>query len=221
MLPVRKIGRSHSSLRAVHPSTKTGRLIQLESALERDFCCLLEFAPDITNYLEQPLTIEYELEGRTRRYTPDFLVHYVNERPSVLAEIKYKVDLQTNWAQLKHKFRAAKCYAAAAGWEFRVYTEVEIQTPYLLNAKLLLRFKDPHFPVCSEYRQLLLELVAKLNESTPAELVLTASPDADIQAKLLPVLWHLVSRGLIGCNLFQSLTMQSQVWSTTHPSSLL
>ena len=214
MLPVRKIGRSHRSLRAVHPSAKTGQLVHLESALERDFCCLLEFEPDIVSYVEQPVTIGYHLEGRTRRYTPDFLIFYAAEKPAVLAEIKYRADLHKNWAQLKPKFRAAQHYAADNGWEFRLYTELEIQTPYLQNAKLLLRFKDPFLPVLPEYRQLLMATVAHLDTTTPAEIVRVAFGDAEHRAKLLPVLWHLISRGLIGCDLFQPLTMQSKIWST-------
>ncbi len=213
MLPVRKIGRSHSSLRAVHPSAKTGQLVHLESALERDFCCLLEFGPDIVSYVEQPVTIEYNLEGKPRRYTPDFLVFYAGEKPAVLVEIKYRVDLRNNWTQLKPKFRAAQNYAASKGWEFRLYTESEIQTPYLQNAKLLLRFKDPFLPVRPEWRQLLLDTMSRLNTSTPADLILVALGDGKRQAELLPVLWHLVSRGLIGSDLFQPLTMQSRIWS--------
>ena len=218
MLPVRKIGRSHSSLRAVHPSAKTGQLVHLESALERDFCCLLEFGLDIVSYVEQPVTIEYNLEGKSRRYTPDFLVFYASEKPAVLVEIKYRVDLRSSWAQLKPKFRAAQHYAADKGWEFRLYTELEIQTPYLQNAKLLLRFKDPFLPVRPEYRQLLLNTMSKLNTSTPAELMSVACGDEKRRAELLPVLWHLVSWSLIGNDLFQPLTMQSKIWSMNSSS---
>lgn len=213
VLPVRKIGRSRSSLRAVHPSAKTGQLVHLESALERDFCCLLEFGPDVVRYVEQPVTIEYNSEGRARRYTPDFLIFYEGEKPAVLAEIKYRVDLRKNWIQLKPKFRAAQHYAADKGWEFRLYTELEIQTPYLQNVKLLLRFKDPFLPVLPEYCQLLLETLSQLNTATPAELILVVFSDIERRAKLLSVLWHLISRGLIGCDLFQPLTMQSKIWS--------
>ncbi|OGX91501.1 heteromeric transposase endonuclease subunit TnsA [Hymenobacter coccineus] len=213
MQPTRKIGKSHSALRAVHPSVKNGRVVQLESALERDFCCLLEFERDITSYVEQPVAIDYVLNGRSHRYTPDFLIHYVGEKPGVLAEIKYRADLRAHWAQLKPKFRAAKRYASAQGWEFRLYTEAEIQTPYLDNVKFLLCFRAPASALRREYAQLLLEAMAQLDESTPAEILLVAFQDADRRAELLPVLWHLVSSGQIGCNLFQPLTMRSPVWS--------
>lgn len=213
MEPKRKIGRSHRSLRAAHPSAKNGRLVHLESALERDFCCLLEFELDIMSYVEQPVTIEYLLAGRTHHYTPDFLVRYTGKRPEVLTEIKYRSDLRTHWPELKPKFQAAKHYAAAQGWEFRIYTEAEIQTPYLNNIKFLLRFRASAGTLRREYSQLLLEIMTQLDESTPAEILLVAFQDADRRAELLPVLWHLVSTGLIGSNLFQPLTMNSPIWS--------
>lgn len=220
MQPVRKIIKSSRSLRGSHPSTKTGQLVQLESALERDFCCLLEFDSAVLSYVEQPVTIEYKLEGRLRRYTPDFLVHYTIERSPILAEVKYRADLRAQWTQLKPKFRAAKHYAAAKGWEFRLYSEAQIQTPYLLNAKFLLRFCMPMTTVRPAYELLLLEIMAQLGESTPTELVLVAFQDPDRQAELLPVLWYLVGKGRIGCNLYQPLTMRSLVWSVDNSSAL-
>jgi hypothetical protein len=212
MEPVRKIARSHRSLRAFHPSAKTGKLIQLESALERDFCCLLEFGLEITSYVEQPVTIEYLLAERRHKYTPDFLVRYLDERPAVLVEVKYRADLRANWAEYKPKFRAAKQYAATKGWVFKLYTDEEIKTPYLRNVKFLLRFRSFHQPPRPESTQLLLNLLAQQDESTPEMLLRTAFPDAARQAELLPILWQLVSNGLVGCNLFQPLTMNSPLW---------
>jgi hypothetical protein len=220
MNPIRKIGKSRSSLRAIHPSAKTGQPVQLESALERDFCCLLEFGSDIISYVEQPVAISYTLNSKKHLYTPDFLVEYTEHKLNVLAEIKYRADLRAKWSKFKPKFQAAKQYAINQGWEFRIYTEVEIQTPYLDNVKFLLRFRAPCMTLRPELTQVLLEIMAQLDESTPAELLLIAFRDADRQAELIPVLWHLVSIGLIGCNLFQPLTMRSPVWSIDGPLSL-
>jgi hypothetical protein len=212
MEPVRKIARSYRSLRAFHPSAKTGKLVQLESALERDFCCLIEFDLAISSYVEQPVAVEYRLTERRHKYTPDFLIRYLDGRPAVLAEIKYRADLRANWAEYKPKFRAAKQYAATKGWVFRLYTEAEIQTLYLNNAKFLLRFRSFHHPPRPESAQLLLNVLAQQDESTPETLLRTASPEHDRQAELLPALWQLVSNGLVGCNLFQPLTMNSPIW---------
>lgn len=215
MEPVRKIGTSHRSLRAFHPSDKNKRLIQLESALERDFCCLLEFEVEIVSYVEQPVTIEYLSAELQRHYTPDFLIRYLDERPAVLAEIKYRADLRENWADYKPKFRAAQRYAASRGWVFRIYTEVEIQTSYLDNVKFLLRFRSFHQPPPVAFAQLLLEVLAKQGTSTPTALLHLASEETTRQAELIPSLWQLVGKGIIGCNLSRPLTMNSPVWHLT------
>lgn len=220
MRPVRKIGTSHSSLRAFHPSFKTGQIIQLESALERDFCCLLEFEWDILGFVEQPVRIEYELAGSKRHYTPDFLAHYKGGL-SVLIEVKYQIDLQDNWVQLEPKFLAAKKYAVDEGWEFRVYTEKDIQTPRLKNAKFLLRFRNPLTPVRLDYCRLILEAVIQLKMSTLEEIIQIASQNTVQRTELLPVLWHLLSHAIIGADLFRPLTMQSQVWPINESYSLL
>ncbi len=212
MEPTRKIGTSHRSLRAFHPSGKTGKLVQLESALERDFCCLLEFDPEIISYVEQPVAVEYWLVERRHQYTPDFLIRYLDERPAVLAEIKYRADLRENWAAYKPKFRAAQHYAASRGWKFRLFTEVEIQTPYLNNVKFLLRFRSFYQPPAAAFTQLLLRVLAQQVESTPAELLGFATEETARQAELLSVLWQLVGKGIIGCDLRRPLTMCSPIW---------
>lgn len=215
MEPTRPIGISHSAaLRAILPSTKTGRLVQLESALERDFACLQEFDRYVAQYVEQPVRIEYQSPGtaRLRYYTPDFLVRYVDERPPMLVEIKYRADLQAHLAEWKDKFRAAKHYAEAQNWNFCIYTEAEIQTPYLANAKFLLCFQPRSGTLREEYFHLLLTVIAALDETTPAEVLAVAFQDPDRRAELLPTLWYLISQGLVGCNLFQPLTMSSSLW---------
>jgi hypothetical protein len=140
------------------------------------------------------------------------LIRYLDGRPAILAEIKYRADLRANWVEYKPKFRAAKQYAATKGWVFCLYTEVEIQTFYLNNVKFLLRFRSFHKPPSPEFAQLLLNILAQQDESTPEVLLHTASLETPRQAEILPVLWQLVGNGLVGCNLFQPLTMNSPIW---------
>jgi hypothetical protein len=188
----------------------------VESALERDFCFLLEFDDSVLTYVEQPVTIDYRDGQHSRRYTPDFLVHYADARPAVLAEIKYQKDIQENQDLLEAKFQAADHYARERGWEFRVYTEVAIRTVYLDNAKFLLRFRARQYAtVPVGYKQLLLETLAQLGQSSPAELVLVVAADADRRAELLPVLWRLIADREIGCNLLLPLFMHSPIWCIT------
>ncbi len=219
MEPKRKIGMTVRSLRAIQPSEKNGRAVHSESALERDFCCLVEFDNNVVQYVEQPVIINYIEGGKTRRYTPDFLVCYSDGRPTQLVEIKYAEELRTNQAQFAQKFLAATQHAQTEGWEFKVWTEVEIRTPYLKNVKFLLRFRSSRILVRAEYKELLLSLVAQLGSTTPAEVLAVAFQSSERQAELLPVLWHLVSIGQIGCNLSENLAMRSPIWSISliHP----
>ena len=220
MKPVRKIGMTYGSLSAIQPSEKNGRAVRAESALERDACCLLEFDPSVIEYVEQPLTVKYVEQGKTRRYTPDFFVRYATGKRAQLIEIKYAEDLRANQALFAQRFLAAKKHAEVEGWDFNIWTEAEIQTPYLKNAKFLLRFRSPAIFVRAEYRHLLLGLVAQLGRTTPAEVLTAAFESLEKQAELLPVLWYLVSIAQLGCDLSETLTMHSSIWSVYNLSSL-
>jgi hypothetical protein len=221
MKPVRKIGMTYGSLSAIQPSEKNGRAVRAESALERDACCLLEFDPSIIEYVEQPLTIKYVEQGKTRRYTPDFFVRYATGKPAQLIEIKYAEDLRANQALFARRFLAAKQHAEAEGWDFNIWTEAEIQTPYLKNAKFLLRFRSPAIFVRAEYRHLILSIVAQLGHTTPAEVLTAAFGSIEKQTELLPVLWYMVSVAQLGCDLSEALTMHSPIWNIHNLPSLI
>jgi hypothetical protein len=212
MKPTRKIGRSRSSLRAIQPSSKTEQPVQLESALERDFCCLLEFDTNVANYVEQPVIIKYSLQGHTRRYTPDFLIYYKDAKPAVLAEIKYQADLYANQSEYKLKFDAAREYASAQGWEFCIYTEAEIRTIYLKNAKFLLHFRNLEIVSHLEHVQKMLIMMDHLEKTTPKELLAQIFSNNNNHANSIKLLWCLVEKGFIGCNLLQPITMESTIW---------
>jgi hypothetical protein len=48
--------------------------IDYESALERDFVLLTLFDDPSARIRSQPVTLNFEHEGRHRRYTPDYLI---------------------------------------------------------------------------------------------------------------------------------------------------
>lgn len=213
--PVRKFGNSYNSaLRGLVSSQKSNRQINVESSLERDYSYLLEFDINVDSYVEQPVTIQYNANGVMKKYTPDFLVKYIDplEAP-ILVEIKYREDIRNNWSTLKPKFKAAKEYAKQKGWQFKIYTENEIRGIYLDNAKFLLQFrKNPKLPH-EDFREIILRILSSIKETTPDEVLLIAFNDKYRQAELLPTLWFMVGSGLIGCNLFHKLTMKSCIWS--------
>lgn len=189
-----------------------------ESTLERDLLFLLEFDLNVATYEEQPVLVKYEdASGLTRTYTPDVLVTYrkdvepAKSMPPMLCEVKYRKDLFANWKFLKPKFKAARRFASERGWRFRILTEQEIRTPLLENARFLLRYQK--LDMDWDKAQVLLLMIRELREATPESLLLACSADAMERARLLPMLWHLVAIGTLGCDLNRKLTMHSPVWT--------
>jgi hypothetical protein len=117
---------------------KSGRSIHWESQLERDLVHLLEFDPAVVRYREQPVTVHYDDAGKSRRYTPDFLVemvhglHVIEVKPVQYAE-------EPEWREL---FERMAAHFAAEGVKYEVLTEREIRRqPHLDNVTLLLRYQ--------------------------------------------------------------------------------
>jgi hypothetical protein len=212
--PVRKIKNSHNSaIRGTVSSKKNNRLIDFESALERDFIYLLEFEDSIESFVEQPICIEFEYEGQKRKYTPDFFVKYMRQdQPPMLVEIKYRNDIRENWKTLKPKFKAAKQYALFNGWIFKIYTEIEIREAYLDNVKFLLNYRNNVNLPNQKYKAFILNILNEVQETTPNKVLSMASNDSDTPINIIPTLWNMVSQGLIGCFLDKKLTMESSIW---------
>lgn len=211
--PVRKIGMNARSVVGVMPDGA-----RFESTLERDFMELVRFNVNIRLYTPQPLIIEYrDAANKLRRYIPDGFIEYrrdirpAKEMPHVLCEIKYRKDFREQRRALLPKFRAAKQHCAERGWEFKVFTEREIRTPFLQNVRFL-------WPYCGEIRNdgvtdLLRLRLAELRETDPEALLCSLFRDRWKRAEALPDLWHLIATHQVGCDLTQSLTMKTRIWT--------
>lgn len=210
-LPVREIRIASRSVTGTVPSMGA-----YESTLERDFMEILRFDPSVERFMPQPLTISYvDRSGRTRSYTPDGLIHF-KQNPEfrtvpVLFEVKYRTDFRKDWKALIPKFRAAKEYCIHKGWRFEVFTECEIRTPYLNNVKFLWPYLDRR-PTPEAVTEVL-RILADLGEADPDLLLCALCHDPDNRARLIPVLWHLVALGTIGCDLNMPLNMRSRIWA--------
>lgn len=186
-----------------------------ESTLERDLMELLRFDPNVDRFLPQPLTIEFQdRDGKLRSYTPDGLIyfkqsHAISEVP-ILFEVKYRDDFRKAWKALMPKFRAAKAYGLSQGWRFAVFTEREIRTTYLDNAKFLWPYRE-QVPAL-ETTTLILQTLRDLDEADPELLLCALCHDRTNRARMIPAIWHLVSIGVIGCDLNVPLTMHSLIW---------
>lgn len=207
--PVRKIRQSDCSITGKRPSLKTNASQHFESTLERDHVILLEFDDDIENYVVQPVTIHYEHNNRSTRYTPDVAVYYKSalQRKPVLIEIKYHAELIEKKDELERKFNAAKEYASNNGFEFKVVTEKEIRTDYLYNIKFLSRYSN------SVTDQNLVQLVcARFANTTLTAQQLICNDDEESKARVLHALWQLVADKTLECDMNQRITMTTITW---------
>lgn len=209
--PVRSIRTSRQYLTG-QVSLDGGKMASFESSLERDWLVVLDFDPEVKAVLEQPFTIEYLIEGRGRRYTPDVAVEYFRENQvqTVVYEIKPREILRAKWAHFLPRFKAAIHICKQRGWRFKILTEKEIRTPYLENAKFLRRYRNlsEQKVICDQ----LLYTFKALGPTTPQALLVAAYWPKEDQMKAIPMLWKMVTDGRIGVFLHEPLTMNSEIW---------
>lgn len=119
------------------PSLKNDTSVWWESQIERDFIYLLEFDNEVLSYQEQPLRIQYVLNGRIHYYTPDFLVRRGHRKQIIEVKPEAKASSEF-WREL---FSAVASVFHQDGYEFLVATDniIRIQ-PRLNNIKLLWRY---------------------------------------------------------------------------------
>lgn len=209
--PVRQIGVQSRSVTGTMPNGN-----RYESSLERDFMILLQFDFSVDIYTPQPVVVKYQDQrGNWCRYTPDGLIEWRadlrrDSRP-VLVEIKYREAFHGQWRAWRERIRAAKRYADEHGWLFEMYTEREIRTPYLENARFLLPYRNRSFDPIAE--EAVTTAINELIETTPSALAAFISPDRWRQAEILPTIWKLLAERRIGFDLVQPLTMQSPLWA--------
>ena len=183
MHPVRKVSNRGRNIIGHFPSLKMKRMIHFESLIERDLIYLLDYAPLVEQFCEQPLTIEYQHEGKRRKYTPDFHVVYAGR--NLLFECKPArfVDDPDNQV----KFEAARKWCHERRWTFKVVTDERLAANYRVeNVKLLTRFARYDIPAEVKGR-----IFACLSSATGPvrvfDVMQAVDPDAP-QTVLIPIL---------------------------------
>ncbi len=147
----RKIPLGRRSLTGVLPCRPGLGTVELpyESRLERDALMLLQFDHRVEALATQPFTIEYEVSGRLRQYTPDIQATWMRAEVSpfghrvMVFEVKPQAQLVRNITALKEKTEEIQRFVRQRGWGFRYLTEIDIRIPRLVNAEALL----PHWDV--------------------------------------------------------------------------
>lgn len=207
--PARKVPKNYNNITGKISTSKAKNLLSFESKLERDFAYFFIFDKNITNILEQPVTIEFLHENKKRRYTPDFYLK-TKQGKDLLIEIKYYRDLKKNLSKLKKKFIAARKYADKNNMEFKIFTELcpKIKNKdFLFNTHFLLNYSsydyDMYKLIYSQYK----------NAKTINELLYNLSTDRYKQLEYINYIWTLVKEDIIIINLEKKITRNSIVLS--------
>lgn len=227
-MPVRKIGPSPIKNTGRVSTRKAERAQAFESLLEWDFLILLDADPRVVKFRTQPITLRWlDAARKLLWYTPDVVVHY-NEQSiaadprlqTTIFEVKPRAVLKEKWPELQQKFRKAISWCREHNCRFKIMTEVEIETPYLDNIRILRRFRSENMggdiDQVNQARAALIERLAGLGQSSPKVLLDTITTSWEEQAQLIPQLWALVNDRHIGADLEVPLTMTSPIWLTVN-----
>jgi hypothetical protein len=206
----KKTDQQHRPVRKVHnrgihkvigrfPSRKSNGSILWESQLERDCLHHLEMDSAVSSIRAQPFRIEYILNGKRRKYTPDFLADGAQRRDVI--EVKpFEKTTSPEFATWK---AAISAVLKKHDYRFVVMTEQDFrQEPRLANYKWLFRFVETK---SSRYDLLRLLEAIRAGASTvdAAQLqcrVMAIDPDS---------VWHLIAAGMLEVDFDKPLNSQS------------
>ncbi|MCO6690596.1 hypothetical protein [Pseudomonas asiatica] len=127
-----------------HPSRKTGRQEVCNSVLESDYCILLEWDKNVVNYASQPGALEVKINGKKRRYHPDFRV----ETREALYFTEVKHDFETINPKRRELLLAAQQVFADLGYSLVFADTSSIRQGVKLKNIKFLYFHS--FNVCDE-----------------------------------------------------------------------
>jgi hypothetical protein len=195
LLPVRKIPKNYRSVTGRIAKRSNGDSAGFESTLERDHYIVLSFDPLVAAFVEQPVEIAFiDSSGKARTYTPDALERYTDGSRR-LVEVKYVNELR----RLIHEdgyadvIRAGRAYAKSQGWTYHVLTELEIRTPAVDNARLLLEHRDErHVPARIAA---VMDALHAIGPIRLRGLLEHLSDDREQQARWLNVVYHVIANG--------------------------
>lgn len=121
-------------------SFKNAGTIMCESSLEFDACFHLEYSSSIISFESQPIGIEYQMNGKIRRYTPDFKI--VKDTGEIeFIEIKPSKKLTS--LVFREAFECKRSAYKMKGFKLLLVTDKQIRsTPLLDNLKVINRYSS-------------------------------------------------------------------------------
>ena len=200
---------------------RNGKAVAHESTLERDFLIRKDFFVHVLDVIAQPVQIPFTASnGRTYRYPPDYLVVYrVGGSPPErgpkpeLVEVKYEEDWRTHWRAWSAKLKAARRYARARGWRFRIHDESRIRDQALKNIQWLQRYRRMKVRAWDTER-----IVAYLQGvgHAPFNTVLDEHFGGIYRSEGIAHLWHLLATRRLDCDISLPLGNATELWVPDH-----
>lgn len=189
-------------------SLRDGTSAPFESSLERDALIRLDFDVAGRTIRSQPFTIEYLVEGRARRYTPDILVEFCEHEitPVTVIEVKPKAVLEERWAEFEIRFKVVRELCRRNKWNFEILTEDHIlRDSFVQNATFLRKYID--LPVDPARALMLLQVLIEVENGTPNQLLVQAFRSPETRPNAMWILWTLVANKVIGFDMSNPLNM--------------
>ena len=139
----RIISRSRAIATGKYPSLKLGRWIHWESKVERDGQRLVDVAPDVSYFGEQPVRIDFGCEDCILSHVPDLLVRFFSGM-AWLVEFKDDNDPELEFSQARADLLARPLAALGFSYVLVVHSDLRRES-YLSNALWLRRHgRRPH-----------------------------------------------------------------------------
>ena len=191
------ISPSGGIMRCKFPSLKNGRLVHCEGLLELDAVYLFEAHRRIVRYREQPARHHYADGDRTRRYTPDFELTFI-DGSTLLVEIKPERSLAAD--EVRQTLQAVRAHMRRSGHPFVVLTDAELRLePRQSNVRSIFRRAGRHWPTLRAAKVDLSRQLARLP-------MLLQEAEAAFKASGSTNVYTLLLLGLLRCD--QSLPLQ-------------
>jgi len=117
------------------------RMVEWESHNELHAFTLLDANPDVKAFSEQPMRIEYKIDGVLGKHFPDIL--FIENGSLYVCEVKPKRGADKEEVRIRTKFLTK--YLPKLGYSYSLVTGEELSDQIqLLNARTILKFGRPH-----------------------------------------------------------------------------
>src|SRR6266571_3138361 len=191
VLAVREFGsfKGQRSFQGAWWFATTGEHVGFESWVERDAVMLLDFGPDVVAVSSQPFRLTWAGRPGTRWHVPDFFARLA-DGSAVVIDVRPDELVGADDAEV---FAATRRACAAAGWGYR---RVGVADPVLAaNVRWLSGFRHRRCVNALAGSELVRRVAA--GPMTVTGLVALAGD----RVAVLPTLYHLLWRGVLGADL--------------------